>query len=65
MDFSWTSYLSGVLTFLLLCLLFMAVMMLGCRGIVAMNILDGSIHTMRAKAVMFATGVVVESGLMK
>ncbi|MDX1413986.1 MAG: FAD-binding protein [Candidatus Promineifilaceae bacterium] len=27
-----------------------------CRGIVAMNILDGSIHTMRAKAVMFATG---------
>lgn len=27
-----------------------------CRGIVAMNVLDGSIHTMRAKAVMFATG---------
>ncbi len=27
-----------------------------CRGIVAMNILDGSIHTLRAKAVMFATG---------
>lgn len=27
-----------------------------CRGLVAMNILDGSIHTMRAKAVMFATG---------
>jgi succinate dehydrogenase / fumarate reductase, flavoprotein subunit len=27
-----------------------------CRGVVAMNVLDGSIHTMRAKAVMFATG---------
>ncbi len=27
-----------------------------CRGIVAMNILDGSIHTLHAKAVMFATG---------
>lgn len=27
-----------------------------CRGIVAMNILDGSIHTMRARAVMFGTG---------
>ncbi|MFN2106680.1 MAG: FAD-dependent oxidoreductase, partial [Candidatus Promineifilaceae bacterium] len=27
-----------------------------CRGVVAMNILDGSIHTLRAKAVMFATG---------
>ena len=27
-----------------------------CRGVVAMNILDGSIHTMRAKAVMFGTG---------
>ncbi len=27
-----------------------------CRGVVAMNILDGSIHTMRARAVMFATG---------
>jgi succinate dehydrogenase / fumarate reductase flavoprotein subunit len=27
-----------------------------CRGIVAMNVLDGSIHTMRAKAVMFASG---------
>ena len=27
-----------------------------CRGIVAMNILDGSLHTLRAKAVMFATG---------
>lgn len=27
-----------------------------CRGVVAMNILDGSIHTMRAKAIMFATG---------
>ena len=27
-----------------------------CRGIVAMNVLDGSIHTMRAKAVMFGTG---------
>ncbi len=27
-----------------------------CRGIVAMNILDGSIHTFRARAVMFATG---------
>lgn len=32
MDFSWTSYLGGLLTFLLLCLLFMGVMMLGCRG---------------------------------
>jgi succinate dehydrogenase/fumarate reductase flavoprotein subunit len=27
-----------------------------CRGIVAMNVLTGSIHTMRAKAVMFGTG---------
>lgn len=27
-----------------------------CLGVVAMNILDGSLHTMRAKAVMFATG---------
>ncbi len=27
-----------------------------CRGIVAMNILDGSVHTMRAKVVLFATG---------
>ncbi len=27
-----------------------------CRGVVAMNVLDGSIHTMRAKAVLFATG---------
>jgi succinate dehydrogenase / fumarate reductase flavoprotein subunit len=27
-----------------------------CQGIVVMNVLDGSIHTMRAKAVMFATG---------
>ncbi len=27
-----------------------------CCGIVAMNVLDGSIHTLRAKAVMFATG---------
>ena len=27
-----------------------------CRGVVAMNILDGSIHTMRAKVVMFGTG---------
>ncbi len=27
-----------------------------CRGIVAMNVLDGSLHTLRAKAVMFATG---------
>jgi succinate dehydrogenase / fumarate reductase flavoprotein subunit len=27
-----------------------------CRGIVAMDILTGEIHTMRAKAVMFATG---------
>ena len=27
-----------------------------CRGVVAMNILDGSLHTMRAKAVMFGTG---------
>ena len=27
-----------------------------CRGIVAMNILDGTIHTMRARAVMFGTG---------
>jgi len=27
-----------------------------CRGVVAMNVLDGSIHTMRARAVLFATG---------
>jgi succinate dehydrogenase / fumarate reductase flavoprotein subunit len=27
-----------------------------CRGLVAMNILTGEIHVMRAKAVMFATG---------
>lgn len=27
-----------------------------CRGIVVMNILDGTIHTVRARAVMFATG---------
>ncbi len=27
-----------------------------CRGVVAMNILTGEIHTMRAKAVMFGTG---------
>lgn len=27
-----------------------------CRGIVAMNILTGQLHTIRAKAVMFATG---------
>lgn len=27
-----------------------------CRGVVAMNILDGTIHTIHAKAVMFATG---------
>jgi succinate dehydrogenase / fumarate reductase flavoprotein subunit len=27
-----------------------------CRGIVAMNVLTGTIHTMRAKAVMFGTG---------
>ena len=27
-----------------------------CRGVVAMNILDGSIHTMRARAVVFGTG---------
>ncbi len=27
-----------------------------CRGVAAMNILDGSIHTMRARAVMFGTG---------
>ncbi len=27
-----------------------------CRGVVAMNIIDGSIHTMRARAIMFATG---------
>ncbi|MBE2221713.1 MAG: succinate dehydrogenase flavoprotein subunit [Anaerolineae bacterium] len=27
-----------------------------CHGVVAMNILDGSLHTLRAKAVMFGTG---------
>ena len=27
-----------------------------CRGVVAMNVLTGEIHTMRAKAVMFGTG---------
>lgn len=27
-----------------------------CRGVVAMNVLDGSIHTMRARAVVFGTG---------
>lgn len=27
-----------------------------CRGVVAMNILDGSLHTLRAKAVVFGTG---------
>ncbi len=27
-----------------------------CRGVVAMNVLTGDIHTMRAKAVMFGTG---------
>ncbi|MDJ0757323.1 MAG: FAD-dependent oxidoreductase [Ardenticatenaceae bacterium] len=27
-----------------------------CRGLVALDILNGTIHTMRAKAVMFATG---------
>jgi succinate dehydrogenase / fumarate reductase flavoprotein subunit len=27
-----------------------------CRGVVAMNILSGEIHTLRAKAVMFGTG---------
>lgn len=32
MDFSWMPYLTGFWLLPLLCLLFMAVMMLGCRG---------------------------------
>ena len=32
MDFSWTPYFNGFWIFPLLCLLFMAVMMIGCHG---------------------------------
>lgn len=32
MDFSWTPYLTGFSLLLLVCLLFMAVMVLGCWG---------------------------------
>ena len=32
MDFGWTPYFTGFWLLPLLCLLFMAVMMLGCRG---------------------------------
>jgi hypothetical protein len=32
MDFNWTPYFTGLWIFPLLCLLFMAIMMLGCRG---------------------------------
>ncbi len=32
MDFSWMSYFGGFWLFPLLCLLFMAVMMIGCGG---------------------------------